>query len=382
MEGLAGELLGGELAEAGVETGRPWLDGALLLPRLEGPGLVDIPRVLNPLNHLRHGHEVHVIVGLQDLVHPVEEGVQELRVILQPGRVEEEAEGGAVLVVVAVEVVRQEVVELVAAEDVRAGVDHCASGKVLVNGRIFTTIKLVHDHLPDGMGSGGALLEIAVANVGHPEVHGVWPKGRVLEGSGDGGVVKEGLLLHHGELVVAAHTKVGSTQSYDRVVRDVGELVDDQPGAGHLLGPVVDGGVGPEGLVVVVRDGVGGDLVTLIVHLLNGRVVGVLVRHEEGGLDVTAVGVLALTVEDLAVQVDVVVVDGVVEGDGDHLGDVLAVGARGADVAQLAGDLGSVLGTEAVGQFANIVVTRGRPVRIGVDIYGKSSITTEAETTR
>ncbi len=39
-----------------------------------------------------------------------------------------------------------------------------------------------------------------MAPVGHPEVHGVGPEGRVLERGGDGRVVEEGLFFHHGEL--------------------------------------------------------------------------------------------------------------------------------------------------------------------------------------
>lgn len=82
------------------------------------------------------------------------------------------------------------------------------------------------------------------------------------------------------------------------------------------------------------RDGVDGDLVALAVHLLDGRVVGVLVGDEEGGLDVASVRVLALPVEDLLVQLDVVVVDGVVEGDGDHLRHVFG--------GEVSGDGGAV----------------------------------------
>lgn len=43
-------------------------------------------------------------------------------------------------------------------------------------------------------------------------------------------------------------------------------------------------------------------------------------RDEEGSSDLTAVGVRALAVEDFFVEVDVVDVDGSVEGDRYHLG--------------------------------------------------------------
>lgn len=69
-------------------------------------------------------------------------------------------------------------------------------------------------------------------------------------------------------------------------------------------------------------DGVDCDLVSESVELLDSGVVGVLVGNEEGGLDGTLVRVDA-TFEDVLVQVLVVVVYGVVEGDGDYLGNFL-----------------------------------------------------------
>jgi len=99
--------------------------------------------------------------------------------------------------------------------------------------------------------------------------------------------------------------------------------------------------------------------VAATVPILHRRVVGVLVRHEEGALDGAAVGVLALAVEDVLVQVDVVHVDGAVEGDGDHLGHLLGLDA--------AGDAGSVRRAEAVGQSALRGIALGGPVGILID---------------
>lgn len=45
-------------------------------------------------------------------------------------------------------------------------------------------------------------------------------------------------------------------------------------------------------------------------------------RDEVGTADLAAVGVATGAVEDLFVEVDVVDVDGAVEGEGDHLGHV------------------------------------------------------------
>lgn len=116
--------------------------------------------------------------------------------------------------------------------------------------------------------------------------------------------------------------------------------------------------------MIYARDGVDGDLVALAMHLLHGRVVGVLVRHEKGGLDVAAVGVLAAPVEQLLVQLDVVVVNGVVEGDGDHL--------RHFGGGKVPGDRGSILRAEAVGQHAHGRVTWRRTVRVVVIVCTKT----------
>ena len=120
VKGFSGQLLGGQLAPVGGNAGWSGLDGALFLPGLEGSSLVDVLGVLDPLDDLGHGDEVHVIVVAQDLVNPVQEGVQELGVVLQPGSVEEQAKRSTVLVVVTIEVVCQKVVELISAQDVGA----------------------------------------------------------------------------------------------------------------------------------------------------------------------------------------------------------------------------------------------------------------------
>ena len=91
-------------------------------------------------------------------------------------------------------------------------------------------------------------------------------------------------------------------------------------------------------------------------------------RDEKGGFHVTAVRILPLLVEDFTIEVNVIVVDGIVEGDGDHLRNVLAVGSGRPDFAQVTGHLGAVLGTEAVGELANGGITWWCPIRIRIDI--------------
>jgi hypothetical protein len=92
------------------------------------------------------------------------------------------------------------------------------------------------------------------------------------------------------------------------------------------------------------------------------------VRHKEGGFDVAAVGITTLLVEDLGVEIDVVVVNGVVKGDRHHLGHAIATIVLGTEVA---GDFGAVLGAEAIGQLANVLVAGWGAVGIRVDIYKK-----------
>ena len=89
-------------------------------------------------------------------------------------------------------------------------------------------------------------------------------------------------------------------------------------------------------------------------------------RDEEGGLNVTAVGVPSLPVEDLVVKVNVVVVDGVIEGDRDHLWDSVTSVVVGAKIS---GNFGTVLGTEAVRKFADVLVTEWRTVGIVFDVW-------------
>ena len=113
---------------------------------------------------------------------------------------------------------------------------------------------------------------------------------------------------------------------------------------------------------VYLRDGVSRHLVTLAVHLLDGRVVGILMRDEEGSLDHTSVGVVAAFFEDFIVEIDVVVVDGVVESDGNHL--------RNCVWLELSRDLSSVNRAEAVGKNALRLIARR--CAVGIFVHGAS----------
>ena len=86
--------------------------------------------------------------------------------------------------------------------------------------------------------------------------------------------------------------------------------------------------------------------------------------HEEGGLNITAIGISPSS-EDLVVKVDVVVVDGIVKSYCDHLWDPLAVVIVWTEISR---HLRTVLGAEAVGQLADLLVARRRAVWIVVNV--------------
>lgn len=225
---------------------------ALLPPRLKIFHLRDGSGILDPLYNLCHRYKVNVVVVRQNLIYPVEEGVKEFRVVLEPGCMEIETQWGAVLLVMAIEVVVEEIVKLVASEDVGARIHHSASGQVLIKLRIFSAIQLVHHHFPHRMASSGAVLQVTMTPVWHAEVHGVWPQWRVGERRCDSRVVQKSLFLHHGELVITTHAQVWRADTYDAVVGKVGEFLDDDSCTSHFFSPVVDRGVAPELLIVIV----------------------------------------------------------------------------------------------------------------------------------
>ena len=99
------------------------------------------------------------------------------------------------------------------------------------------------------------------------------------------------------------------------------------------------------------------------VHVAHGGVVGVLVGDVESSLDVTTVGIFPLLVEDLGVEINIVVVDGVVEGDGDHLRNSVAGSSVGAETA---GYLRAVVTAVTVGQDTHRQVTLRGAVRVRV----------------
>ena len=226
-QSLSGQFLGGERARVGHPASRVSSWAAFLLPWLERTRLAARLGILHPLNDLGHGDEVNVVVLAADLIDPEEESVHKLGIVLQPSGVEEESEGGAVLSVMAIEIMIQEGIELFSRQNVGARINHGTAGKIFIKVGVLPTIQLVHDQLPNGVASGRALLQVSVAPVRHAEVQRVRPQWRVLQRGRDRRIVKESLLLHHGELVVASYAQVRCPHADHRVVSNIGEFVDD-----------------------------------------------------------------------------------------------------------------------------------------------------------
>lgn len=98
------------------------------------------------------------------------------------------------------------------------------------------------------------------------------------------------------------------------------------------------------------------DFVSFPVSFLYRRIVSVLVRHEERGFDVTPVGIPSFAIEYFLVQFDVVVVDGIVKGDSNHLRNFFG--------RQVVWYSGAVFRAEAVGQNAHGWIARRCAIRI------------------
>lgn len=165
VDGLPGNLFTGQLARVRYQTGLWSFDHTLFPPWFEVLHLVDDPRFLDPLDYLRHGDEVYVVVVGQHFIDPEQERVQVLWVVLQPGGVEVQAHGSAILIVMPVEVVVQKVVELVAGQDVGARVYHGTTGQVFVEARVLSPVQFVHHHFPYGVATSRTVLQVSVTSM-------------------------------------------------------------------------------------------------------------------------------------------------------------------------------------------------------------------------
>lgn len=175
IDSFSGKFLGSQLAGIGHPTGWFAFNVALLPPGFEVLDFTDGAWVLHPLDDLSHGDKVDIIVVGQDFIDPVQESIQEFRIVLQPGSMEVQTKWGTILIVMAIEVVVQEVVELITGQNVGARIDHGTAGQVFIIGGILTTIQFIHNHFPDSMRTSGAALQVTVTTMGHTEVHSVGP---------------------------------------------------------------------------------------------------------------------------------------------------------------------------------------------------------------
>lgn len=120
VDGFAGNFLGGQFAGVGHPAGWLAFDHTFLPPWFEVLGLGDSKWSLHPLNDLCHCDEVDIFVIGQDLIDPVEEGIQEFGIVLQPSRMEVQTQWCTILIVMTIEIVIEEVVELITGQNVRA----------------------------------------------------------------------------------------------------------------------------------------------------------------------------------------------------------------------------------------------------------------------
>jgi hypothetical protein len=108
------------------------------------------------------------------------------------------------------------------------------------------------------------------------------------------------------------------------------------------------------------RDGMNGNFVSLSVCFLYSRVVCVLVGNEERCLNVTAIRIFTLSIENFFVKFNVIVVDGIIEGNCDHL--------RYISGRQVTRDDGTIFRAKTVWQHTLAWVTWRSSIRIVIDI--------------
>lgn len=99
---------------------------------------------------------------------------------------------------------------------------------------------------------------------------------------------------------------------------------------------------------------------SLSVCLLNCRVIGIFVGHEESGFDFTSIGILATSIEHFFVEIDVVVIYGIVKCNCNHHWDILG--------GKISRNGCSILRAETIGQNAHGGITGGSPIGVIINI--------------
>jgi len=290
-------------------------------------------REASVVDELLAGDEVDVRKG-QDGVDELEEPLDAVGPVVEPGRVEEEGEGGLALGVVVQKVLRENLLDGIGLLGVETSVSHGATSTAHVQ-------QGGHGDLPHaGVASGGAGLD--GARVRDLVVECIRPAGAA---DGHAGVVVEAVPSEHAEHGVAADGQEGCPHALDVLGVDAG-VADQHLGlADHLVGPLLLVEVG----AVAVRHRVGGDLVAVRVQVLHLRVVRPLMGNVKRRLDWATVGVDSV-VEEFLEELFVETVDGVVEGEEDEL--------RNALLGQVSGNVGAA--AVAVGDAANVGIARTR----------------------
>lgn len=177
----------------------------------------------------------------------------EIDALLEPNRVEIQAERSTIRVVVTLEVVHQHLKHFFFRAVRRARIYH--GTRVLLTELRFVSLayntnnaampyfdfQLIEDHLPDAWeASARAALPGADARVRHFIIKRVRPDGRVAQRCCHARIVNKAEFFHHQELTVPADTQERYADSANVFHVNVGEAVNDVRLADHLIKPVFD----------------------------------------------------------------------------------------------------------------------------------------------
>jgi len=121
---------------------------------------------LHPLDNLELSNKVYIVVSGKYMVNPFVKNICEPLVGDQPRGVERQAERSFVCLIVTPEVVVKKLFKLVCVIDIGARGHKVTSSQIFIKVRVITPVKLIDWHLPDWMGSAGAVVVVPVALVG------------------------------------------------------------------------------------------------------------------------------------------------------------------------------------------------------------------------
>lgn len=108
------------------------------------------------------------------------------------------------------------------------------------------------------------------------------------------------------------------------------------------------------------------NFMSFTVCFLNGRIVTVFVWDKECRFDITTIWIFSLSIKDIFVQLNVVVVNGIIKGNCNHHGNIFG--------GQIPRNCSSIFGTEAIRQDTNCGITWGSAIWIVIDVCTKKII--------